>query len=260
MIEGGKPVTDLGEAASYVAERQRRPVGEVTLGGGTVTGEVPQRELGERLVAVQPPRRRHPVGERCVRVRPLEPPTAADEPVQLEEGEQEHQHLPARLDALAAEAVGQLLPSLVGLLREGLEDHGGHAVETGAGQPMDVVQLPSDERTDARGRQLQQPADVLGRDEVPGRSQHVGADHAALVQQRLEFSGVGELRTAGDGPRRLARVLGLDREQAPDHRCRGRGVRRHEVLAYAAATWRSPGPSSPPERRRQAASRARSCG
>ena len=201
--------------------------------------------------------RRHPVGEGCVRVRPLEPPTAADEPVQLEEGEQEHQQLPARLDALAAEAVGKLLPSLVGPLRQGLEDHGGRAVETGAGQPVGVVQLPSDEGTDARSGQLQQPPDVLGRDEVPGRSQHVGADHAALVQQRLELGRVAELAYGWRPPMRPGSGSRPGRRAgsgSPPPRTRRAATRGADC---AAATWRSPGRSSPPERRRWAATRAR---
>ena len=245
VVEGGKPVPDLGEAPAHVAERERRPVGEVTLGGGTVTGEVPQHQLGERLVAVQPPGGRHPVGEGCVRVRPLEPTAAADEPVQLEEGEQQHQHLPVRLDIVAAEAVGQLLPGLVGLLREGMEDQGGHAVETAADQPVGLGQLPSDDGTDARCGQLEQPPDVLGRDEVPRRSQHVGADDPALVQQRLELGCVGDLRAGGHRPSGLARVLGLDGDQAPDHLCRGRSVRRHEVWLRSRHLAMC-GPSSPP--------------
>jgi hypothetical protein len=88
-----------------------------------------------------------------------------------------------------------------------------------------LAQLPRDEGTDARSGQLEQPSDVLGRNEVPGRSQHVGADDAALVQQCLELRRGREPRAAGDRPGGLARVLGLDGEQAPDHPRCGRRVR-----------------------------------
>jgi hypothetical protein len=69
----------------------------------------------------------------------VNPPTAADESVQLKEGEQEHQQLPDRLDIVRTQAVGKLFAGLVGLLREGVYNGRCRAAETGAGQPMDVL-------------------------------------------------------------------------------------------------------------------------
>src|SRR4051794_16065255 len=91
VIERGEPVADLVDAPAGVPESQRRPVREVTLGGRTVAGEVPQRQLGKCFVPVQPPACRHTVCEYRVRVGPREWATAADELVELEEGEQQHQ-------------------------------------------------------------------------------------------------------------------------------------------------------------------------
>jgi hypothetical protein len=59
----------------------------------------------------------------------------------------------------------------------------------------------------------------------------MGADHLPLVEQRFEVSGVGMCRPAGDRPGSLARVLGLDGKQTPDHRGRRPGVRHHKLLA-----------------------------
>src|SRR3990170_892672 len=139
VIEGGKQVLNLRAASAHVAERERRPVREIALRGGAVTREVSQRQLGERLGAVQTPGRGHPIGEGRVRVHPVNPPTAAYEPVQLEQGEQEHQQLPDRLDTVRTEAVGKLFAGLVGLLRKGVDNGRCRTAETGAGQPMDVL-------------------------------------------------------------------------------------------------------------------------
>jgi hypothetical protein len=69
-------------------------------------------------------------------VHPVSPPSAADESVQLEESEQEHQQLSDRLDTVCTEAVGKLFAGLVGLLRKGVENGRCRVVETGAGQPV----------------------------------------------------------------------------------------------------------------------------
>jgi hypothetical protein len=55
VLERGEPVADLVEPAAYVGHGQRRPVGEVTLGGWAVSREVPQSQLGEGLIAVEGP-------------------------------------------------------------------------------------------------------------------------------------------------------------------------------------------------------------
>jgi hypothetical protein len=131
----------------------------------------------------------------------------------------------------AHDLIAPQFPGLIGLFGQGVDNDRGREIEAVAGQSMGLGQLPNDERADARRRQLQQPPDVLGRDEVPGWSEHMGADHVPLVEQGREFTRVRVWRATGDRPSGLARVLGLDGEQGPDHRGRGPGVRSHEVLS-----------------------------
>ena len=59
----------------------------------------------------------------------------------------------------------------------------------------------------------------------------MGSDHLPPVEQSAELAGVRVLRSTGHRPRGLARVLGLNGDQVPDHRVRGRGVRPHKMLA-----------------------------
>ena len=74
-----------------------------------MSGEVAQRQLGECLVAVELSRGRDPVGEAGVGVGAvLSRPTAADERLELEIGEQDHQRLPGQLVAGVGEHAGEL--------------------------------------------------------------------------------------------------------------------------------------------------------
>jgi len=129
------------ETTAGVADGDRRPVREIALGGGPVPGEVPQRQLGERLVAIQPAGVRHPLGVRRVRVLVTERTAAADDPVQLEVGEEDHQRLPVGLDPPFAKTLGDLDPRAIRLVLEDLDDRRGGAVQRAVVEPMWPEQL-----------------------------------------------------------------------------------------------------------------------
>lgn len=95
-------------------------------------------------------------------MRAVEPPTATDEPVHLEECEQDHEQLPVRFDPLFAQAVGKLLARLVRLLRQRVENDRTGPAKIRTRQSVGLRKLPDEERTDARRGQFQQPSDVLG--------------------------------------------------------------------------------------------------
>jgi hypothetical protein len=109
--------------------------------------------------------------------------------------------------------------------RERLFEHCGAASrEVG----VDLVQpiLECTRLVDARPRQLEQPSQVLGRDEVPGRSKDVRPEDLAGVECSIELGIRGAVDPLADRPLRAGVVLRLDREELPDRR---RG--RREALA-----------------------------
>jgi hypothetical protein len=75
---------------------------------------------------------------------------------------------------------------------------------------------------------------VIGGAVVPCRAQHVGTHNRPVVEQLGKVSGVRGRRSRCHGPRRLGRVLRLDRKQRTDYVDGGRQVRFDEVL-YAQA-------------------------
>ena len=66
---------------------------------------------------------------------------------------------------------------------------------------LEVPQPAGDAGADPRGRQRQQPADVAGEDEVPGRAQHVGAQDGAVVEQPVHRGGGGVAGALARPPR-----------------------------------------------------------
>ena len=79
------------------------------------------------------------------------------------------------------------------------------------------VPLAAGHRTpDARTGQFEHPADVFGRDEMPGRAKNVGAHKVTAIEgglQRLERGAGDALR---ERPERARKVLRLDRPEVRD--------------------------------------------
>ena len=114
VLERRQLVPHRLEPSAYVADGERGPVGEVSGGGGAVTGQVAPDQLGQCLVALDPARGRHPVVEERVGVHAVSRTTAEHETLQLEVGEQQHEHPSVDVVTGAAERPGELAAGEVG--------------------------------------------------------------------------------------------------------------------------------------------------
>ncbi len=117
MLERVEPVTHLLQAGAHAGEGERRPVGEVPFGRRAVPGEVAQGELGQGLGPPWPAWCRRAFVHERVGVLAVVDSSAADQPVHLGVGQQDHQHLPAAPDT--AVAAGQQRGHPPGLQRPG---------------------------------------------------------------------------------------------------------------------------------------------
>jgi hypothetical protein len=90
------------------------------------------------------------------------------------------------------------------------------------------------DRQDARAGERQQPADIGGRDEMPGGTQDVGAQDGAVVKRPVEAGVGGAGQALGQRPLGAEVVLRLHRAQPGDE---GGGVgefRAGELLVVEA--------------------------
>ena len=141
VVERLEPITHLLQAGAHVVQGERRPVRQVPFGRRAVPGEIAQRDLGQRLGPAEPARCRHALGQQRVAVLAVDEASAADQPVQLDVGQQDHQHLPSGLDATIAQLVGQLCPGELRPTHQCLRD-GAHGVLNRAlVEPMGGTQL-----------------------------------------------------------------------------------------------------------------------
>jgi len=93
---------------------------------------------------------------------------------------------------------------------------------------------------EARGDEVQHPADVRGRDELPGPAQRMGTNHGAVADRPFDArvgSVAGEPETGGpfDG----GVVLGLDRAQPGDQVVQGLELRPSDLLSGEPASRES---------------------
>ena len=122
MLEGAELVADLLQAGAHVGEGERRPVGKVAFGRRAVPGEVAQGELGQGLGPPEPAWCPHAFVHERVGVLAAGHRSAADQPVQLGVGQQDHQHLPAASGTTLAQFVGQLPAGELSPARQCLHD------------------------------------------------------------------------------------------------------------------------------------------
>jgi hypothetical protein len=94
-----------------------------------VPGEVAQGEFGQGLSPLEPAWCRHAVAHQRVGVLAVDDASAADQPVQLGVGQQDHQHLPVARDTALAQLVSKLRAGELSLARQRLRDRGDRPLE-----------------------------------------------------------------------------------------------------------------------------------
>ena len=159
-------------------------------------------------------------------------PTAANECLELEVGEQDHQRL-----ALISNPASASTPAKSARARSAdraPRARGPRAIERAVVQRVHRTQLLLGRPAHPRCGEVDQPDDVIGGDVVPRRAQHVGPHHAAVIEQPGEICTVRRRRPRRHGPRRLRRILRLDREQRPDHLGCSPHMRRDQMLGAEA--------------------------
>ena len=211
MLERREPVGDGGDAAAHVGDGERGPVREVAHGGRPVRGEVTQGELGQRRVAVEAARRRHAIGEQRVGVLAVARDAAAHDAEHLEASEQQHELLARELVAPVGQGGGEVRAGAVGCRLEQRLDGAAQRLHAVAQRP----ELLLEDRQHARRGDLLQPLRVIGVHVVPGRAQHVEAQHATVGERQGQVALARRGGARRDRPRGLRRVLGLHGEQRP---------------------------------------------
>lgn len=158
-------------------------------------------------------------------------PPAADQPFQLGVGQQQHQHLPAVLDAVLAQRIGQL-PA--GQVPAGPQRQRDRVQRGGGGSLVDAVSVAqplADDPPYPRPGHVQQPAEVLVPHEMPGRPQHVRPQHRPVIKQPRQVRVIRIHGAAGHGPPGLTGVLRLHGQHRADHFARRGGMRPDQELA-----------------------------
>jgi len=140
---------------------------------------------------------------------------AADQLLELGVHQEVPEPQPVRFDPRLGQALGELPPRLRLAVSKGLGEHAVAAdedvrVELEPSVPVAV------ERVNARTGEPQQPAQVLARDEVPRRAQHVRADDVAAVQCGVDVRLGARACALAQRPLRLGELLGLHRSE-PAH-------------------------------------------
>ena len=221
------------DATARVGEGERRPVAQVLRGRGTVPGDVARRDLRERLVAVEPARTGRAFGDQRVGVLAFHDRSAAEQRLGLgargderegrsSGGEPDLLQVIPQLGAGAGPIGGDCVDDRV--------DRCGQRAIVDLGRPLALAV----EGTQARSRELREPDDIVGPDEVPRGAEHVEAQDVAPVERVVERESGHRTAARRDRPARLGVVLGLHGEERTDDRS---GVRRggpSEVLGGEA--------------------------
>ena len=141
--------------------------------------------------------------------------------------------LAARLDPAGVEHARELLAGQAASSTERFREPRVGAAEERRVELELPVHVPV-HRVHARTGEGEQPAEILRRDEVPGRPHHVRADEGAGVERAVEGRVGGVPRPEGERPLRAGVVLRLDGAEPP-HRVGGRVERRADEALIAEA-------------------------
>ena len=180
---------DTGQARPGVAQAEPGPPGEVAHGRGPVRGEEPASQHPQHLIP-----RRHlsewcPLIQQRVGLLPPGERAARDECGEL--GVHHHIGEPGATchDAFSLEARGQLVACQEVPARErALDDAAGSRQDSCV--ELELPLLVAVEAMDVGRGQREEPADVIGKDEVPGGAEDVGAEETALVEGAID-GGIG---------------------------------------------------------------------
>src|SRR5438552_4076064 len=180
-----------------------------------MAAEVAPRELNERLFAREYPRRRHTRVEQRVRELFAAPPAAAHEAMQLREHEQVREALPSGIDPRALQRHAELVARqyVVAFERTGYRRD---RATDGRGIKSELAVAPALTGDDAWAGEREHPADVLGRDEMPCRPQHVGPDDRTPLERAIDDRTCRRYGTLPDGPARGGVVLRLNGPEPAD--------------------------------------------
>ena len=208
-----------------MAARPRRAWPRVRLaqppGPSAVTGarvaDVPTGQLGQRLVLGVVRARRHPLVEGGVGLL-LALHRAADQHlVVLGVHQDEAEPHPAGRHPGRLQGSGEILSGAVVPVPHRLGENVLRSAQLGGVEAV----LPGVGRhhpAQLRRGQPEQPADVLGDGEMPGRAQHVGAQDGAVVEGLQQVVAVGRVgHPLGNGPQGIREFLGLHRDERPDN-------------------------------------------
>ncbi len=141
--------------------------------------------------------------------------TVADEQLQFGVHHVMGQASPTGIHTGLGEVDGQLRPGLRLLDRKGRDDHLGGRIELGVGE-IDRLVRAGHEPVDPVCGQAHHPGEVLWKDEVPRRPEHVGPDEAARGEGLVEAPVGAAVDPSADGPPGHREVLGLDAAEMAD--------------------------------------------
>ena len=211
---------DRLESLAGVGHREPGPFREIVDGCRTAAPEVARGELGQRLVPFERAALRSAVvEERVGELLPL-PGTAAHDPVELgHRHDVRHALDPQRSNPGACQHLPHLIARARIPVEERLPDRRAGAAQRSRVQ-LELLVSIRQPGLEARRGQGEEPADVGGQDEVPGRSQQVGAQDGAVVERPLHVFVDRGSHPRTERPLRGRIVLGLDGTKPFDRRGR----------------------------------------
>ena len=202
---------------------------EVLHAGRPVASEVPSRQLGKRGVSAKRQCRPDAFVDERVGLLLAVQPAAADQ--QLELGVHEHVGEVRAIggDAVAVEQRSDLRARHSAAAGEGLGQQriGPHERACVQAEPPVHRVVPF---ADARSRKLDQPADVVGGDEVPRVAQDVRAQDLAGRESVVDRVLGQRAATLAERPSRNRVLLRLHRAEVPHDGGRAAGQRAYEAL------------------------------
>ena len=244
-------------AAPRVRHGEARPLREVLNRGRPAGREVARGQLDEPVLARKRAGIRSPLIEQ--RVGELLPASraAADERLQLGVRQNVRRALAVeRADPRPPEDLPQLLASEVPSALEG-SSQGGVRLPERPGIELELPIPGGHGRVDSRGREREQPPDVLPGDEMPGGAHDVGAEDGTVGEFLLD-GGIGRAaHSEAESPFRARVVLRLGGDEPANHV--DRAVERWpfdtltpQTISSDAHGVRSPVPGAGPARGRVA--------
>ena len=179
--------------------------------------KVSQGQPGQGLSPAEPSRLRHTLFDQGIGELLPAPRPAAHQAVELRVHDDVGQALDIRLYAFSLQDRLELLARKVAAAGQG-PDYGRVAFGDQRFIQLEFPVRGCQESLDLGRRQLEQPADVLRHDEMPGGAHHVDPEDGPFVESLLDVRVGGTPDPEAQGPFRRRVILRLDRAQAGDRR------------------------------------------